>query len=260
MPPKLFVISPDKTSRRNVQTRFTLNSLCTYDRQSLSRSFLSSGSNALKALKMVVAELPLEIWEHILGYCDHKTQYSLRGTSKSWKHHIERRIIPDNLDRGNYRVPDVSILLFNGFHQYRNNQALVYAGTQADVYHPYKESIEDYALFRIVDPLRYFKLNRMEDVDDMYLLRDCTDVVIEDCALKEAVVIRKQQLRKQGLIGPDEQSLMLPYNLLWRDDWEIQVPVQTEPFVDGVAVSIYGMGTPDQTWSTTFSSGANLPY
>lgn len=209
---------------------------------------------------MTIPDLPLEIWEHVLEYCDDATQYALRHTSKSWKRHIERRIIPAALSEGQYEVPDVSILLFNGFHQYRNNQRLVFAGTMQDIHHPYKESTEDYALFKLVDPLRYFKLNRMEDVEDLYLVRTCTDVVMEDCELKETVVIRKHQLRKEGLIGPDEQSLMLPYRLLWRSDWQVQVPVSTEPFVDGVAVSIYGMGTPDQTWSGTFSSGANLPY
>lgn len=205
-------------------------------------------------------ELPLEIWENILEFCDERTQYTLRLTTRSWKKHVERRIIPRALNQGCYVVPDVSILLFNGFHQYRNNQSLKFDCIKKDVYHPYKESIQDYALFKIVDPLRYFKLNRMEDVEDMHIVRDCHDVVIENCNLKEVQVIRRDRLRKEVLIGPDEQSLLIPFNLLFTSEWDLQLPVNTEPFVDGVAISLYGMGTPDQTWSHTFSSGANLPY
>ena len=208
---------------------------------------------------MVLPELPLEIWESILEVCDHKTQFTLRTTTKSWKNHIERRVIPEGLANGQYSVPDVSILLFNGFHQYRNNQSLMFEGIEHDVYHPYKETTQDYACFKIVDPLRYFKLNRMEDVEDLQLVRDCQDV-IDDFDLKEVISIRKDELRKDVLIAPDAQGLLIPYKLLWRDDWKLQVPVITEPFVDGVSVSIYGMGTPDQTWTSVFSSGANLPF
>lgn len=204
-------------------------------------------------------DLPLELWERILEYCDENTQYQLRTTTRSWMEHIDKRIIPVALAKGGYRICNVSILLFNGFHQYRNNQSLIYAGIMS-AYHPYKEVSQDYALFKIQDPLRYFKLNRLEDVDDLHITRDC-DVFLENCDLKEARIIRKKQLRREALIGPDEQSILLPFHLLYQDDWEIQVPMLLEPTaIDGVSVSLYGMGTPDQTWSTTFSSGANLPY
>lgn len=208
----------------------------------------------------MVRTLPLEVWETVLEFCDQSTQYALRTTCTSWKEHIDRRILPESFTHGEYVVPDVSILLFNGFHQYRNNQSLIYSKVEHDVYHPYKESTQDYALFNIVDPLRYFKLNRMEDVDDLHIVRRASDVELEDCELKEVVIIRKEQLRREVLIGPDGQSLMVPLHLLCKDNWELQVPVTTDPIIDGVSVSIYGMGTPNQTWSTTFMSGANLPF
>lgn len=208
----------------------------------------------------MLANLPLEIWERILEYADDGTQYSLRHTTRSWKEHIDKRIIPQALHKGNYRILNVSILLFNGFHQYRNNQSLAFAGIRS-AYHPYKETTQDYALFNIEDPLRYFKLNRLEDVDDLHITRDCVEFFVENCELKEARIIRKEQLRKELLIGPDEQSLLIPVHLLYQDDWELIVPMLMEPSaIDGVSVSLYGMGTPDQSWTTTFSSGANLPY
>lgn len=207
-------------------------------------------------------DLPLEVWESILAFCEESELQQLRSVSKAWKTHIDTRIVPNMLIAGDYTIPSVSILLFNGFHQYRSEQKLKYDGIQWQIYNINNETLSNYASFIIVDPLRYFKLNRMEDVDNVNLLRIARDTAGNDMGLRECVTIPKHQLQKHALIGSDDQSILIPLFLMTRDDWEIDVPEEAAvaSYMGAVAVSLYGMGVPDQTWTTSFSSGQNLPY
>ena len=207
-------------------------------------------------------DLPLEVWEAVLEYCHDKELQTSRDVNKAWRRHIDGRIIPAMLQYGHYTVPSVSILLFNGFHQYRSEQKLAFTHVEHDVYHLYKNTVADYAVFAILDPLRYFKLNRLEDVDDVVIQRRCPEIGT-GMDLFEAITITKQVLRKHALIGKDEQSILIPTTFLLRDDWDVVVPVvstATTQYLGAVAMSLYGMGVPDQTWSSSFSSGQNVPY
>ena len=208
-----------------------------------------------------VACLPLEIWENVLQYCEEQELLPLRAVSSAWQKHIEDRIIPARLIDANYEIPSVSMLLFNGFHSYRSNQRLKYREVMRRVYHPYSNITADYARFQIIDPLRYFKLNRLEDIDDIYITRKC-ETGSRDFEFREARTIKKDIIRRKILIGPDEQSILIPLCLLLCEEWEFEIPCVTPSaqYMGAVSVNLYGMGVPDQTWSTSFSSGQNISF
>ena len=131
-------------------------------------------------------DLPPEVLERIIGHVDESVQWTARSACRLFRQHVEERLAPQKLLHGGYTIPNASILMFNGFHSYRSEMHLSFAGlTQA--LNPKAGLDWLYARFAFTKPLRNFRINRIDDVDaPLVVRRTCTDIFLMDAQTGKA--------------------------------------------------------------------------
>jgi hypothetical protein len=208
--------------------------------------------------------LPSEVLERIIGFSDERAQWSARSACRLFRQHVEDRVAPQKLLHGGCSIPGATILMFNGFHSYRSEMYLSYAGILT-VLNPKADLEMLYARFAFTKPLKNFRINRIDDVEaPLAIRRSCTDlplIVAESGkAAEEEIFLSKQQLRRHLVVSEDGQALLVPLYLLWTREFELHTPPAKplEPWVGHVG-QLFLYGVPSQDWQTTFLSGANQP-